>query len=75
MKSGHRTLMLCEVRPDVMRVLKGSGVYRVIGGENIFENDDDNPTLSAALAIKRARTMFEKAPIVDIYATRRKDQE
>ena len=75
MKSGHRTLMLCEVRPDVMRVLKGSGVYRVIGGENIFENDDDNPTLSAALAIKRARTMFEKAPVVDIYATRRKDQE
>ena len=56
-------------------MLKGSGVYRVIGGENIFENDDDNPTLSAALAIKRARTMFEKAPIVDIYATRRKDQE
>ena len=75
MKSGRRTLMLCEVRPDVMRVLKGSGVYRVIGGENIFENDDDNPTLSAALAIKRARTMFERAPVVDIYATRRKDGE
>lgn len=69
MKSGGRTLMLCEVRPDVMRVLKGSGVYAVIGGENVFENDDDNPTLSAARAIKFARTKFENTPIVDIYAT------
>ena len=69
MKSGGRTLMLCEVRPDVMRVLKGSGVYAAIGGENVFENDDDNPTLSAARAIKFARTKFENTPIVDIYAT------
>lgn len=70
MKSSGRTLMLCEVRPDIMRILKSSGVYAVIGAKNIFENDEDNPTLSAARAIKAARSMFEKAPVIDIYATK-----
>lgn len=69
MKASGRTLMLCEVRPDIMRILKASGVYNAIGAENIFENDESNPTLSAARAIKEARKHFTSTPKLNIYAT------
>lgn len=66
----NRVLMICEVRPDVMRVLKSSGVYDNVGAENIFENDDDNPTLSAARAIRASLKYLGEKPKVSIYAAR-----
>lgn len=65
-----RVLMICEVRPDVMRVLKSSGIYDKVGGDNIFENDEDNPTLSAARAIKSSLKYLGDKPNVSIYATK-----
>ena len=65
----NRVLMICEVRPDVMRVLT-SGVYDNVGAENIFENDDDNPTLSAARAIRASLKYLGEKPKVSIYAAR-----
>ena len=71
MKNSNRILLLCEVREDIMRILKSSGADKVIGEENIFANNEDNPTLSAALAIKYARNKLNGAsPTLTIYATK-----
>ena len=72
MRNGKRRLIICEVRPDIMRVLKSSGAYDEIGPENIFENDDDNPTLSAARAVRAAKEFFgTDAARLSIYAPKK----
>lgn len=66
-KSG-RILMMCEVRDPIMRVLKKSGLYEQIGVDFIFKNDDDNPTLSAARAIKSAQKYISRGGVA-VYGT------
>ena len=66
-KSG-RILMVCEVRDPIMRVLKKSGLYEQIGADFIFKNDDDNPTLSAARAIKSAQKYISRGGVA-VYGT------
>lgn len=66
-KSG-RILMMCEVRAPIMRVLKKSGLYEQIGADFIFKNDDDNPTLSAARAIKSAQKYISRGGVA-VYGT------
>ena len=68
LKKSNRTLMMCEVREPIMKVLKKSGLYNQIGADNIFENDEDNPTLSAARAIKSSQKYITKGG-VSIYAS------
>ena len=58
MESRGGVLLLSEVAPDIMRILKRSGVARNIGEENIFPATDDNPTLSAALALRHAKKIL-----------------
>ncbi len=56
MRETGRLLFICEVRPEIMRMLKNSGAYSKMGGRDfVFENDESNPTLSAARAVKAAR--------------------
>ena len=72
MKESGRRLILCEARQDTMRVFKNSGGLQFIGAENIFENDEDNPTLSAARAIKFARNIIgDKNIRLTIYANKK----
>ncbi len=54
MKDSNRALILCEVRPPVMEVLERSGILPSMEGR-VFENDDNNATLSAAKAIRSAQ--------------------
>jgi len=64
---GH--LILCEVKDNVMRLLKKSKVLTAIGEENVFLDDTYNPTLSAAAALRRAKTLLGGAtPDISIYA-------
>lgn len=72
MKESGRRLILCEARQDVMRVFRNSGGLQLIGAENIFENDETNPTLSAARAIKFARSIIgDKNIRLTIYANKK----
>ena len=73
MRSTKRRLILCEVRDDLMNILKRSGACASIGKNNIFGNDDSNPTLSAALAIKSARKGMGEgvSPKLSIYAPKK----
>ena len=55
MKEKERYLILSEVKKDIVRVLKKSGLYDYIEARNIFFDDPGNPTLSTAKALKRAQ--------------------
>lgn len=50
-----RYLILSEVKADMVRVLKNSGLYDEIEARNIFTDEPGNPTMSTAKALKRAK--------------------
>lgn len=55
MQEQGRYLILSEVKDDLIRVLKNSGLYDVIEERNIYTYEPSNPTLSTAKALKRAK--------------------
>ena len=55
MSEKRRYLILSEVKSDMIRVLKNSGLYENIEARNIYTDDPSNPTLSTAKALKRAQ--------------------
>ncbi|MEN8661892.1 MAG: SulP family inorganic anion transporter [Lentimonas sp.] len=55
MNEQGRYLILSEVKDDLIRVLKNSGLHEVIEERNIFTYEPSNPTLSTAKALKRAK--------------------
>ncbi len=55
MEEKGRYLILSEVKADLIRVLKNSGLYDTIEERNIFTDEPSNPTLSTAKALKRAK--------------------
>jgi SulP family sulfate permease len=70
-----RYLILSEVKADMMRVLKNSGIYEQIEERNIFADEPSNPTMSTAKALKRAKDHLGDAlPDVSIYVDRKRDQ-
>ncbi|MBC2606064.1 SulP family inorganic anion transporter [Pelagicoccus albus] len=69
MNERDRILLVSEVRPDTMRIFKNSGLTKVINEINLFADDESNPTLSTAKALKRARQILGGlTPKVSIYA-------
>ena len=57
LKEKNCHVLLCEVRRDVLRILKNSGVLSRMNRKNIFPHTISNPTLSTAKAIKRAKLL------------------
>ncbi len=53
-----RHLLVSEARKPVVRVFKNSGLIEVIGRENIFADAAQNPTLSTAKALRRAKEIL-----------------
>ncbi|MFW5883117.1 MAG: SulP family inorganic anion transporter [Verrucomicrobiota bacterium] len=57
MNDHDRTLMISEARDEVVRVLANSGLLDRLGRHNVFPDNPQNPTLSTARALRRARTL------------------
>lgn len=55
MEEEGRYLILSEVKADMHRVLKNSGLFDQIEARNIFSDEPSNPTMSTARALKRAK--------------------
>jgi len=69
MNEQDRILLVSEVRPDTMRILKASGLDKVINAINLFRDEESNPTLSTAKALKRAKEIIgDREAKVSIYA-------
>ncbi len=58
MKEQRRTLMVSEAGTETMRIFESSGLAEVVGRENIFPDDLQNPTLPTARALRRAREIL-----------------
>lgn len=58
MRKDDRHLIACELREDARRIFEGSGIARLIGNENIFDDDPSNPTMSIARSVRRARELL-----------------
>jgi SulP family sulfate permease len=52
-KSG-RHLLISGCTPDILTVIRNSGIVQVLGEENIFEGDPTNPNVSTRRALIRA---------------------
>lgn len=71
-----RYLILSEVKSDLSRVLKNSGLYDLIEDRNIFCDDPSNPTMSTARALKRAKEQLgDDTANVSIYVDQMKDRQ
>ena len=57
MREIGRDLLVSEARKEVIRVFRNSGLIEVIGRENIFPDVTQNPTLSTARALRRAKDL------------------
>ncbi|MGB0263852.1 MAG: SulP family inorganic anion transporter [Opitutales bacterium] len=71
-----RYLILSEAKVDLIRVLKNAGLYNYIEARNIFTDDPQNPTLSTALALRRAKEHLGDADAnVSIYVDPVRDHD
>ncbi len=69
MNERDRILLVSEVRPDTLRILGNSGLVAIINPINLFADEESNPTLSTAKALKRAKQILGGlTPKVSIYA-------
>lgn len=76
MNSLGRYLILSEVKADLVRVLKNSGLHDHIEAKNIFTDDPANPTMSTALALRRAKERLgDEDANVSIYVDPDKDRQ
>jgi SulP family sulfate permease len=75
MEENGRYLILSEVKADMIRVLKNSGLYEKVEARNIFTDEPSNPTMSTAKALKRAKDhLGDRLANVSIYVDRERDK-
>lgn len=68
MRDNGRVLLVSEARKEAIRIFRNSGLIDVIGRENIFPDNLQNPTLPTARALRRAKTLLpEKEAKVSIF--------
>ena len=73
-RGGH--VMLCEIRKDILRIFRDSGLLLRLNRGNLFPDTPRNPTLSAAKALRRARhIMGNKDTKVTIFAEQLKERD
>lgn len=69
MNERDRILLVSETRPDTMRILRNSGLVDIIEPRNLFPDEESNPTLATAKALKRAKEIIgDRETKVSIYA-------
>ncbi len=64
LKSSSRHLILCEAKPETMRIFEKAGLVKTIGHENVIPWNETNPTSALAQAVKRARELTGNAQAV-----------
>jgi SulP family sulfate permease len=65
----NRHLLISGCRPDVLRVLRNSGLLKDIGEENVFPAED-NPTMATRRALQRAQQLLQGKADIRIFYDR-----
>ena len=69
LKEKNCHVLLCEVRKDVLRIFRDSGLLQRLNRKNVFPDRASNPTLSLAKAVRRAKFLLQgEQTKVTIYA-------
>lgn len=69
LKEKNCHVLLCEVRKDVLRIFRDSGLLQRLNRKNVFPDQTSNPTLSLAKAVRRAKQLLQgEQTKVTIYA-------
>ncbi len=69
MKERGNHLIICELRGEVLRVLRSAGMVSVLGRDHLFADTPVNPPLSAARALRAAQKFLGGAHArVSVYA-------
>jgi len=65
LKEKNCHVLICEIKRDVLKIFRNSGLLARLNRKNLFMDSPSNPTLSAAKAIKRAKELVkgEKAQV------------
>jgi len=79
MRKRGRHLLMSGCSADILRVLRNSGLLRVLGAGNVFAGDPENPNVSTKKALVRALELLEAGkpdarpdPEIRIFYDRRK---
>ncbi|OHE72615.1 MAG: hypothetical protein A2007_03050 [Verrucomicrobia bacterium GWC2_42_7] len=67
MQKTQRQLLISEVRPPMLKILRNSGLTHLLGFSNIFVDDVKNSTASTSKALKRAREILGQPATIRIY--------
>lgn len=59
MRENDRTLLVSEAREPTLDIFRRSGLFDMVGEENIFPDDLQNSTMPTARALKRAKTLLK----------------
>ena len=69
MAKNGRHLLICELRGEILRVIRDARALATLGRENLFIDTPSNPPLSAARALRKARQLLGGATArVSVYA-------
>jgi len=64
LKAGNRHLILCELKPDTLKIFVNADLVSSVGSDNFIPWDESNPTAALAKAIKRARALTGESEAV-----------
>ena len=65
-----RLVVIAGAHQEVQQILRRSGLFDLIGAENIFEEISDNPTLSTSLALKHATRKVGEAAKLKLFISK-----
>lgn len=68
-RSLGRHVLVCAAHPEVVAILRNSGLLKTLGQENVFVEDTENPTLSNSEALHRARQLVGQNLEVRLFLT------
>lgn len=69
-----RHVLVCGAHPEVVEVFRNSGLLNVLGAENVFCEDPENPTRSNSEALKRARQLVGTDLEVHLFVSENKKE-
>ena len=68
LKDTNRQLIVSEVRGEALRIFSKSRLIEILGEENLFLDEPQNPLLSTAKALKKAKSLLgDQSAEVKIY--------
>lgn len=57
-RKNQRDVLICGAHPEVMEILRDSGLGKLLGEDHVFAEDPENPNLSTRNALRKAQQLL-----------------